>query len=284
LRRDAGARFLPWILGITVYVASLAATVTLEVENEAREWRQKLALEATVELPAPAGESAQERQERLEAAVEQIVDTPGVRKVRLLDQKDIEELLGPWLDEGLQSVIQFPDLAAVTLSPDMAIDGDELARRLAPVSPGAKLDNHAEYSSEAMRFLGGVGTSALWLLALVLTACVGLVGFVAATGLSIHRRVIEVLNLFGADDAYIAKQFQLQALRFGAPGAILGGIAASLTWHFGFAWLGLAGSNAQAQGLSTAPTLILIGVPTVALAGAFLTARLVVIAALRREG
>jgi cell division transport system permease protein len=47
--------------------------------------------------------------------------------------------------------------------------------------------------------------------------------------LAIHRSVIELLHLLGAQDAYIARQFQVHALALGLRGGVIGGIAAVAT-------------------------------------------------------
>ncbi len=283
LDRDSGARFLPWILAIMVYLASVAAGVAITMEEGARHWRSLLERQITVEFPAQADESPAERRKRLDAAVEGIAATPGIERARLLDPQEIAELLEPWLAQATRLEIPLPDLAAVTLAPGIAIDSGELRRRLTEVAPGATIDDHADFAGRALDFIGTVEKAALALLALVLLASAGLVALIATAGLSIHRRVVEILALFGADDSYIARQFQTQALRFGALGAIVGGGAAALTLHLGFIWLRQGKGIAAPSGLDTSQVLALIAVPIFFLAVAVVTARLVVMAALRRE-
>ena len=53
--------------------------------------------------------------------------------------------------------------------------------------------------------------------------------FAANTSLAIHHRVIELLHLLGAADSYIARQFQVYALRLGLLGGMMGALAAVLT-------------------------------------------------------
>jgi cell division transport system permease protein len=267
-----------------VYIACLAAGVAIALEQGAGHWRDRLALEMTVELPAPAGESEDERQERLAAAMEQIGATPGIESARLLDQAAIQELLRPWLEDVDRLEIPLPDLAAIALRPGASIDLDDLKTRLAPVSPGARLEDHADFAERALGLLANLERAALGLLGAVLIASAGLIAFVALTGLSIHRRVVEILALFGADDAYVARQFQMQALRFGAPGAMLGAGLAALTLHFGLAWLASDEGLALPGGLDGVQVLALIAIPIVTLAITIVTARVVVLVLLGREG
>ena len=53
--------------------------------------------------------------------------------------------------------------------------------------------------------------------------------FTARIGLAIHHSVIEILHLLGAQDAYIARQFQVHALWLGLRGGVIGGMAAAVT-------------------------------------------------------
>jgi len=267
-----------------VYVACVAAGVAVALEQGARHWRDQLALEMTVEFPAPTGESPSERIERLDAAMEQLILFNGIRGARLLNPTEIADLLQPWLDQTTRLEIQLPDLAAITLMPGASIDASELEARLRPLSPGATLDDHADFTRNTLQILGNVERVALALLCTVLFASALLVGFVAVTGLSIHRRVVEILNLFGADDDYIARQFQMQALRVGAPGAIVGAALAALTMHLSLAWLHRAQGLALPTGLDKSQIVTVAGVAVAAIAIAILTARLVVLAELRREG
>jgi len=67
------------------------------------------------------------------------------------------------------------------------------------------------------------------IIGLIAAAAVTTVIFVTKTGLSIHRRVIEIVHLVGAYDSYIAKQFLLHAMRLGFIGGIAGAGLAGLT-------------------------------------------------------
>ena len=284
LDRDSGARFLPWVLGIMVYIACLAAGAAIALEHGAQRWRDQLALEMTVELPTQPGESPAERQERLDAVMAEIAATPGIASARLLDQAAIADLLRPWLEDVDHLEIPLPDLAAITLSENAAIDAAGLQERLGPVSPGARLDDHGDFAQRALGALTNLENVAMALLAAVLAGSAGLVSFVALTGLSIHRQVVEILGLFGAEDDYVARQFQGQALRFGAPGAILGAALAGLTLQICLMWLSSTDGLLLPGGLDRSQALALIAIPVIALVIAFVTARFVVLAVLRRQG
>jgi cell division transport system permease protein len=64
----------------------------------------------------------------------------------------------------------------------------------------------------------------------VLAACI-MVAFVTRMGLAAHERSIELLHLIGAQDSYVARQFQNHALSLGLRGGLLGLVCALPTLY-----------------------------------------------------
>ena len=55
--------------------------------------------------------------------------------------------------------------------------------------------------------------------------------FTTRTGLAIHSDVVEVLHLIGAQDSYVARQFQQHTLRLASAGAAVGFLlGAGVVW------------------------------------------------------
>ncbi|MCZ6838279.1 MAG: FtsX-like permease family protein, partial [Alphaproteobacteria bacterium] len=50
--------------------------------------------------------------------------------------------------------------------------------------------------------------------------------FATRSGLAVHAAIINLLHVMGARDAYIARQFQMQAMMLGIRGGIIGSLAA----------------------------------------------------------
>jgi len=285
LDRDSTARFLPWIIGFMVYLAMIAATVALLVEHVTQRWQRDLSGQLTVELPAVAGEDEAARKQRVNEAVEEIIDTNGIIGTRLLDQAEVKRLLSPWLGaQADQLGVTLPDLVAVSLQPGMRPNLSELAERLQAASPGAAIDDHADFNAGAMNFLKTVEVLAVSLLALVLVATAGVVAFVARAGLSIHRRIVEVVHLVGAHDSYIARQFQAQAFRYGFMGAFIGTLLAAATLLSAgvFAARGAAPISAAVRAFEPWMIWPLALIPLAAVLIAMVTVRLAVLQALRR--
>src|SRR5688572_15860172 len=246
LDRDTTARFLPWIIGFMVYLAMIAATVALLVDHVTQRWQRDLSGQLTVELPGIAGEDDAQRQQRVDAALEEITDTNGIIGTRLLDEAEVKRLLQPWL--------------------------------------GAALDDPAQFNAGALNFLRTIEVLALSLLGLVLVATAGVVAFVARAGLSIHRRIVEIVHLVGAHDSYVARQFQAQAFRYGFMGACLGSLLAAATLLSAgvFAARGAAPMSAAVKAFEPWMIWPLALIPLAAVLIAMVTVRIAVLQALRR--
>jgi cell division transport system permease protein len=285
LDRDSTARFLPWIIGFMVYLAMIAATVALIVDHVTQRWQRDLSGQMTVELPAVAGEDEEEHKQRLDAAIEEISDTNGIIGTRLLGAAEVQRLLSPWLGDSAGDLgVALPDLVAVSLQPDIRPNLSELAERLQAASPGAVIDDHAAFNAGAMNFLKTIEALAVSVLALVLAATAGVVAFVARAGLSIHRRIVEIVHLVGAHDSYVARQFQAQAFRYGFIGALIGTLLAAATLLLAgvFAARGNAPVGAAVQAFEPWMIWPLILIPLAAVLIAMVTVRLAVLTALRR--
>jgi cell division transport system permease protein len=135
-----------------------------------------------------------------------------------------------------------------------------------------------------MNFLRTIEVLAVSLLALVLVATAGVVAFVARAGLSIHRRIVEIVHLVGAHDSYVARQFQAQAFRYGFVGALIGTLlaAATLVTAGIFAARGAAPIGAAMRAFEPWMIWPLALIPLAAVLIAMVTVRLAVLQALRR--
>ena len=223
LSRDASARFLPWIIAFMTFLCVIAVAAALTVDRVAERWRQGLAGNLTVELPFAADLETAVWAEQLDQAVSQITATPGVTDAKVLEDHDVAALLEPWLGpDATQLDVPLPTMIAVARRTDATVDLPDLEAKLRRIVPGAQVDDHGDWVSDALGFLRSLQALAAALSALALGAAALTVIFVTRTGLATHRGVIEVVHLIGAPDRYIARQFQAQALKFGILGGIVG--------------------------------------------------------------
>ncbi|GAB5467802.1 MAG: FtsX-like permease family protein [Rhodospirillales bacterium] len=242
LDQDSSARFLPWLIAFMVFLASLALASLLVVESLVERWDEGLRAELTVQVPPPEGFAEPEalaelRAERLKTVLAIIMERVAVRDAQVLSQDAIGDLVEPWLGSNQEELRLFlPSLIAVRIDESADLDIAGLRQALNGAVEGTQVDDHQRWLGALVRLARSVELGAILVLALVAIAGIATIVFVTRASLSIHRHVIELLHLMGAEDRYIAKQFQVHALRFGLRGGLIGfAAAAGLLAFFGYA-------------------------------------------------
>ena len=91
--RDGTSRFLPWIIGLMVYLAGLALSATKVLEQVIDRWSEGLKGSITIVVD-PSGDGGDaETDARIEAALSVILTTPGVLSATPLAPDEVEQLL-----------------------------------------------------------------------------------------------------------------------------------------------------------------------------------------------
>ncbi|MEA2778540.1 MAG: cell division transport system permease protein [Rhodospirillaceae bacterium] len=278
--RDAGV-FLPAIIGFMVFLAGIALTGSLALENLLRHWQGSIEASVTAQLPPVEGESAAAARSRREGALALFAQMPGIESAALLSETEKARLLSPWLGADIAGLdLPLPDLIAVVTAPGAKLDLAALTAKLQAVSPGASLDDHAGLRNGIAGIARAATLAMLGLLLLIGAAAAATVFFVARAGFAAHRRVIDILHLIGAHDGYIAGQFQRNALVRGLAGGAVGAFVAAAIFEAARRWL--PGIEAQEVALTPTQWGMLALLPLGAALLAMATARYTVLRALRR--
>lgn len=282
LIEDAATRFLPWLIAFMAFLAALALIALLVFQDMVERWDRGLSGELTIQVPAPTSEDL--RQGQLDRVVTVLRQTAGLSGLTVLTQEETRGLVAPWLGEGLAATdLPFPDIITVTFDPARPPDLALLGQALESAVPGTLIDDHQQWLADLFRLAGAAELAALLVLALIVASAVITVVFVTRTGLAIHRQVIELLHLMGAQDRYIATQFQWHAFWLGLRGG-LAGLVLAIGVAFGLEWLGGHADFALLPRLSLQPIdwLLLLLVPLAAALIAMVTATRTVLRTLAR--
>ena len=251
------------------FLVVFALALSLAAGRLADRWGDELARSATVRISAPVEQMAAQT----EAALNVLSTTEGVENARALSIDEQRDLLAPWFGSELPlDALPLPQMIEV-IETAQGFDGDGLRLRLSGEVPGAVLDNHARWRAplvSAASSLLMLGWISIILIALATGAMITLA---ANAALAANAQVIAVMRLVGARDSYIAqafmRRFTLRALTGAAVGTVLGAVALlflpSASEEGGFlTGLGLQGGH----------WLLLLLIPILAAAVAFLATRL----------
>lgn len=294
LDADESSRFLPWTIAFMAYLAALAlagamglATIMArfdpgQMSNMTVEVPPALATEAGAEMEKPALKA--EDQKRVAAALDLLRATPGIIAAEALDRAEVANLLHPWLgNTAMDPDLPLPAVIDVTVDKGAELDVPGLGDKLAAAVPGATLEDHGMWFARLSTFVHSVQVVASLVVALTCFVAVMTVIYVTLSGLAVHHDIIEMLHLIGAEDGYIARQFQGHAMKLGLVGAIPGVLLAILTVEL----LALAAGRVDSLllpdiRLSPLQWAGFVLVPLAAAAIAMLTARVTVMRRLAR--
>jgi cell division transport system permease protein len=237
LSRDPSVRLVPWIIGLMTYLACLMLAGSLLLSELLGQWNSGLSGTVTVQVLPHERESGRLLDERVDKLVRILERTDGITGARAIPLEEIATLLEPWLGGATAlDALPLPRLIDVRLDMTDPPPMEELKTMLSNADSGALLDDHGIWQDQLADLVGALEMVAGFVVLLVGLATVGIVIFATRSGMAAHQDVIEVLHLIGAEDGYIARQFQNLALTQGLRGGIIGiAFGAATIWGLGYA-------------------------------------------------
>lgn len=274
---------MPWVIAIMVALTAIAAAGGLALDNMADRARAELAGGATVQImeASPVRRAAMVRE-----AQDLLAGDGEVASYRVVPEEELKALLEPWLDlgEDTTATVPVPALIDVRLAKgngDAAIAG--LRTRMREAVPSARVDAQTSWLAPVLGALGSLRLMALALVVLLGVTSAAAVWLAARNAFGANRDTVEIVHLLGGTDQQIARIFQrsiaFDAVLGGTVGLALG-LAAITT--LGNRFSALESGMVAGGELGTIDWLLIAAIPFAGVVIAILTARLTVIAALRR--
>lgn len=273
---------MPWVIAIMVALTVIAAAGGLALQNMADTARAELSGGVTVQV-IEAFPAARERQ--ADAVMEALANNPAIATYRRVPEAELEALLEPWLGVGAtDATVPVPALIDVRLrgvADRAAID--DLQTRLLQIAPDARVDAQSGWLQPVFAAIASLQWLAIALVVLLALTSAAAVWLAARSALGSNRNTIEIVHLLGGTDGQIARIFQrsigYDAVLGGAAGLAIG-VAGVMVLGKQFAALG-SGMMAGG-GLTLFDWLMLAGIPIAGVVIAIVTARLTVLASVRR--
>ena len=235
LRRDqplvpidnVAGRALMAVIAILTFLAALSAGAAVLAARASDQWRGAISNEMTIQVRP---DSHRKIDDDVARAVMLASGLKEVESVRAVPKAESDKLLEPWLGTGLDLVeLPVPRLIVLKLKADAASDlagfGAELRREV----PTATLDDHRLWVRRLSAMAGTIIATGFAIVLLVLTAAALAVAFAPRGAMAGSRDSVEVLHFVGANDDFIAREFQSRFIRLGLRGGLFGGLAAIAT-------------------------------------------------------
>lgn len=226
---SVSGRALVTVVAILTFLAALAAGTAQLVATASSNWTDTIAREATIQIkPDPRRD--------IEADVAQAAQIarayPSIAAVEVLSRQEAERLLEPWLGQGVDLIeLPVPRIVVLALSEGsetLVEDMGELRQQLADSVPSATLDDHRNWIERLSAMAGTVVLVSIIIVALVLTAAALAIATTTRGAVATDREILDVLHFVGADDKFIAREYEMRFFKMGLRGGLWGSVAAVL--------------------------------------------------------
>jgi cell division transport system permease protein len=226
--QSIGGRALVAVVAIMTFIASLTTGAVMLVRTNTAEWQSEVLREVTIQVRPVEGRD-------LDAAVQEAAAIArgfdGVSEVRPYSREESARLLEPWLGSGVAlDELPVPRVIVVKLAAGGKLDPQALRTALAGKVQGASVDDHRGWIDRMRAIADVVMIGGIIVLGLVIAVTILSVNFATRGAMAANRPVIEVLHFVGAQDRFIAGQFQRHFLWLGLKGGVIGGAAAILVF------------------------------------------------------
>ncbi|SDU40592.1 cell division transport system permease protein [Stappia sp. ES.058] len=218
-------RALTLVVAIMSFLACLTIGMVTVIHDAANAWSNDLLREVTIQIrPAQGVDMLRE----IEKAISIAETRKGVGAVRALSDAQTRELLQPWLGTGLDlESLPVPRLIQVEIEDGARFDLTGLRVAISDGVSGASVDDHSLWTGRLASMANAVVLAGLAILALVLASMVLSVVFATRAAMAGNKDVVEVLHFVGAEDSFVAREFQRHFLLLGLKGGLAGGMSAS---------------------------------------------------------
>ena len=273
LYSDPSNRFLPWIIGFMVWLATLAFATSMIISNVSKNWERVLTDSITIQIIPSSADDTQTMKNKTKKLLALLSKISHINSTSVVTLDEVNKMLQPWLGEKALSDdlgIPIPVLIDVRFKENIVIDTDALAVSLKTAVSGVILNDHALWLDRLLEFTQAIRILSLVIMLLVTMAAITTVVFSTRTGLTIHSEIIELMHFIGAREEFIRQQFSIYTFKLAIIGALSGLIISSATLLFlgsimergviefipplnltAYQWIGICGIGATAIFIST---------------------------------
>ncbi|MGI9420798.1 MAG: cell division protein FtsX [Geminicoccaceae bacterium] len=273
LDQTAVSRFLPWIMAGLLYLAVVALAVAAIADGALHLFDERDKM-VTVSLPT-AGLSEQGDRD-VANVLDVLNESKDVVSATVVPDDELQDLIEPWLGErGEGEDLPLPRLIDVSFDPLGRPDLRGLEQRLRDVVPDATIGIQEVSEGRAERQATFFRTIGVTIGVILLLCSLAIVTVITSLSLAMHDDTVNLLRYMGAQDGYLARQFERYALQSGLRGGLIGFFAAMLTvLGVLYSIQNLEMTNSIRLGLRPVDWIFLACVPVVAALLCTLTARL----------
>lgn len=279
---DDSHSFLPWMIGIMTGVMAFLLCFGLTVNFWMLDRQTDYDNSFTISIPV-SDELSPESKEAVFTLLKTRLENATINE---LSTDKLGELLKPWIGNAANAKeLPLPWVLEVSLPPDESpVNYSELQQALSEIVTSAEVDTQEEWATAFAGFSRSIQYISLMLAALLIGAMIMMIAFTSRASLKLHSRNVQLLHSIGAEDRYIAGQFQQEAFRLALPAALVGcAVAALLYWGMGKYMTSLDLASLPSLSLTQAHAFLLMALPPACALTAWLVARFAIVSQLQKN-
>jgi len=230
---SSAGRALSAVIAILTFLASLCAVGAELVAASSTEWRSSVSREITIQIRPVIQRNMDDDINQVQKLVG---DYPGIAGIQVFSDAESQKLLEPWLGTGLNfNELPVPRLIVVKLAEGERPDFSGLRQQLNNSVPNAILDDHNLWVGRLATMANTVVILGVGVVLLVMLATSLAVIFATRGAMDGNKEVVDVLHFVGANDRFIAREFQKRFFQLGLRGSFYGaGLALFFCFILGF--------------------------------------------------
>lgn len=278
---DDSHAFLPWVIGVMVGLATLLLCLGLTVDGWIIDRNTSYENRFTVTVPS----TIDDLDTKFKLILDTLKNTKGVTDIIEVEPDRLHRMLESWLGsvDSLDD-LPMPRVLDVATSRDVVPDYKGLESKLGIIAKGTTVSSHEHWVASFSQFSSGLEALIAILAAMIIISLALTIAFTSRASLKLHARTVGLLHSIGAEDQYIARQFQQDAcmltLRGTIPGCLLAGIA---YWLTGMYMVSLGSSLLPSFSMHVPHYVLLVVMPVACTGVAWVAARFSVLQQLHHK-
>lgn len=221
-------RSLNLVIVIMCFLACLTAGAVYMMNQAASSWLREVASEVTVQVEV---RDKTDIDKTVREVAQFLGQQTGIARVRTLSLDENIKLTADWLPQtDTLNTLPVPRLIAVEVDRSTPPDFDAIRKSLGSKFKGVSLDDHRHWQQQIRTVTRSFALGGLAILMLVGAATTAVIVSATRSALSSNREIVEVLHFVGANDKFIAREFEKHFLRLGIRAGVIGAVAAMLVF------------------------------------------------------
>lgn len=224
-------RSLTFVIAIMAFLSAITAGGVYLVFNAAIAWTNNISSEITVQIQSRGGDAGDAGDAKIAEIVKFLSGQNGIKQVIPYSREQSLKLVEPWIGKSdILKTFAIPRLIAVGIDRDNPPELATLKKVMEAKYPGAVLDDHGRWRGEIHRLTRFLELAGIGMLALMAAATAAVIIAAATSALASNKEIVAVLNFVGAEEKFIARQFEMHFLKVGIRAGVAGAGLAALAF------------------------------------------------------